>query len=146
MTLVRVKPAVKRYRTFNDDFDRLFSHLFAGETNGKKAASKPRPAVNIIEKEGNYRLELAAPGMKKENFNIDLDKDVLTISANKQTEKAEDKVEYKRREFGQYQFERSFRLPDYIDVDAIEARYEQGILKLVLPRKKEADPKRIEIA
>jgi len=145
MTFVKVRPSVKRYRTFNDDFDRLFNQLFSGEANGSKNNTSQRPAVNIIENEGNYRLELAAPGLQKENFNIDVEKDVLTISVNKQAE-MEEKVEYKRREFGNYQFERSFRLPDFIDVNAIEARYEQGILQLALPRKAEAAPKRIEIA
>ncbi|MCG8330962.1 MAG: Hsp20/alpha crystallin family protein [Chitinophagales bacterium] len=144
MTLVKVKPVVKRFPTFSNDFDRLFNSVFANDFPATSTNTKVQPAANIIENEGNYRLELAAPGLEKGDFEIKVEKGILSISVNKDVKEGENE-KYKRKEFGFYQFERSFRLPDFTDTSAIEAVYEQGILKVKLPRKAETAPKRIEI-
>ena len=144
MTLVKVKPVVKRFPTFSNDFDRLFNSVFANDFPATSTNTKVHPAVNILENEGNYRLELAAPGLEKVDFEIKVEKGILSISVNKDA-KGDESEKYKRKEFGFYKFERSFRLPDYTDTTAIEAAYEQGILKVKLPRKAETAPKRIEI-
>ncbi len=99
------------------------------------------PAVNIIETEKEFGLELAIPGFTKEDFNVEVDKDVLTISS--EVKKADEQTEanYTRREFTLSSFKRAFTLPETVNTDAINAAYENGILKLILPKKEEALPK-----
>ena len=99
------------------------------------------PAVNIREGEKEFILELAVPGQKKEDFNIEVDENVLTISMEQKDEHEESSVGYTRREFKYTSFKRAFTLPETVNEDAIEANYEQGILRFALPKKKEALPK-----
>lgn len=145
MTLVKARPMVRRYHTNNNDFERLFNGFFTNNATESKTTGKTQVPVNVLETEGNFRLELAAPGLRKEDFEISVEKDMLTISVNK-AENKEEKDNYKRREFGVYNFKRSFRLADFIDTNAIEATYEQGILKINLARKAETAPKQITIS
>lgn len=98
------------------------------------------PATNIVEASDFFRLELAAPGLEKKDFSINVEKQVLTISANHEAA-AVDGETVRRREFGTISFKRSWRLPETIDSEAIEARYEAGILQVVLPKKEEAKEK-----
>lgn len=113
--------------------------------------SSPQPAVNIKETDENFSLELAVPGMAKEDFKVNLDNHVLTISSskeNKNEETAEDGT-YTRREFSYSAFSRSFRLPETVNSEKIEAKYTDGVLYLTLPKREEAKvkaPKEIEIA
>ncbi|MBL7472665.1 Hsp20/alpha crystallin family protein [Robertkochia sediminum] len=101
------------------------------------------PAVNIVENETGFELELAAPGMKKEDFNIEVDNHVLTISNEQKTETSEvDKAKnYSRREFYYSAFRRAFNLPKTVNSEAISATYTDGILKIGIPKKEEALPK-----
>lgn len=100
--------------------------------------------VNVTELEEAYHLELAAPGLSKSDFNLSVEKDVLTISASKETNKAEG-VKVLRSEFGKYDFKRSFELAETIDSENIAAAYEQGILKVVLPKKEKEAPKVVTV-
>ena len=106
------------------------------------------PAVNVRETPEQIEVEVAAPGMSRDDFHIGLDGGVLTISSEKKTETGDD--QYSRREFSYQSFRRSFSLPkDLIDDEAITARYEDGILRLTLPKRPEQqkkEPRRIEIA
>ena len=99
------------------------------------------PAVNIKENEKDFELELAVPGRKKEDFIIDVDNDILTVSAEIKTEKVDKEENYTRREFLHSSFRRSFTLPDTIAIDDIKASYKNGILRFVLSKKEEALPK-----
>lgn len=99
------------------------------------------PAVNIREAETHFTLELAVPGMKKEDFNIEIDDDVLTISMEREAEKQEEQNGYTRREFRYSSFKRAFTLPETVNEDAIEAEYTDGILRFSLPKREEALPK-----
>ncbi len=106
------------------------------------------PAVNIRERDQAFVLEIAAPGLQKSDFNIELDNEVLTISASVEKEEAA-KEKYSRKEFSYTNFKRVFTLPDTVNSSEILASYEQGILLVQLPKKEEAQvqPKRlIEIA
>lgn len=96
--------------------------------------SQRTPAVNIQETAESYKIELSVPGFHKENLEISVDKDLLKVKGEvkKTTEAPESK--YLRREFNGYVFEKSFHLPENIDVDKITATYEQGILNLNLPK------------
>ena len=109
------------------------------------------PAVNIRETKESFNVEMAAPGMNKDDFKIELDGNMLTISSEKSEEHEENKEDEKfsRREFSYQSFQRSFSLPkDVVDADNIEAHYENGVLKLRIPKKEEAKqrpPRKIEI-
>ena len=99
------------------------------------------PAVNIKEDEMSYELELAIPGQKKEDFNVEIDDNVMTISMETKTEEETTQENYTRREFSYQSFKRSFTLPDTVDEDKIEASYLDGILKFKLPKREEVLPK-----
>ena len=99
------------------------------------------PAVNIKESETDFRLELAIPGFKKEDFNIEIDNEVLTISSTVKKEEETKRENYTRREFSTASFKRAFTLPETINVDDINAVYEAGVLNVILPKKDEALPK-----
>ncbi|MCB0561611.1 MAG: Hsp20/alpha crystallin family protein [Lewinellaceae bacterium] len=142
MTVVNVKPVVRKRNQFND-FDRIFNEFFhaglpAANRNGNSL--KAKPAVNVIENGGAFRIEVAAPGLEKGDFAVDVDKNVLRIEVNKEF-KAKEGETYKRREFGYHAFKRSFQLPDTIDTDGISANYVNGILLVNLPKKEEAKEK-----
>lgn len=108
------------------------------------------PSVNIRENEKSFAFELAAPGLAKKDFRIEVDTDgVMTISAEKMEEKNEEDKDFTRKEFSYNTFSRSFQLPENIHSDKVEAKYEDGILKLTVPKKeiKLAKPKKeIKIA
>lgn len=111
------------------------------------------PAVNIKENNKIVELEMAVPGRKKEDFSVEMEKEVLTISSqvNEEKDNKEEVKEekYHLREFGTPSFKRSFRLPEnLIDAEKIEASYSNGILKLSLPKKKEVkiQPKQIKVS
>ena len=109
------------------------------------------PGVNIKETADNFEVEVAAPGMSKKDFKIELDGNALTISSEK-TNRQEDKEDekYTRKEFSYQSFYRTFTLPkEVVDVDKIEAKYDNGLLHLLIPKKEEAKqkpPKLIQIS
>jgi HSP20 family protein len=96
------------------------------------------PAVNISENKERFDVTIAAPGMKKDDFNIDVDGNTLTISAETREEKEEKENRYTRKEYSYSSFSRSFSLPDGVNKDKIDASYDNGILKLSLPKTEEA--------
>ncbi len=100
------------------------------------------PAVNIKETNDSFVVEMAAPGMAKEDFKIELNHDLLTISSEKKDEKETKEGEtYTRREYSYQSFSRSFTLPNTADSEKISAKYENGVLTLDIPKKEEAKPK-----
>jgi HSP20 family protein len=99
------------------------------------------PAVNVKETDKNYEVELAAPGYDKKDFNISIDNGLLTVSAEKQQESEKKEDNYTRREFGFSSFSRAFNLPQNINEEDINARYEDGILKLTIAKKGDSNGK-----
>jgi HSP20 family protein len=114
------------FKPWNDWFDNGFEKTLSV------------PAINIEENDGQYDISVAAPGMKKDDFKIDLDDDILTISAEKEETKEEKDKKYNRREYNYSSFSRSFTLPGEVKRDKIEASYNEGVLKLVLPKNEAA--------
>jgi len=136
---------VKRnYRTFDNLFDELFSNLPA--TVGKEFGWN-NPPVNIHENKDGFHLELVAPGLKKEDFKVNIENGLLTVGYEKKSEAENNDYKTHRREFNFTSFKRSFRIDDVINAETIQAKYEDGILKLYLPKKEEvkALPKEINI-
>jgi HSP20 family protein len=96
------------------------------------------PSVNIKENDDEFEVELAAPGLVKSDFNIELNKDLMTISSEKKTEnETNEGKQFARREFSYQSFSRSFYLPNSADAEKIKARYENGILKVSIPKKED---------
>ncbi|HZH64010.1 MAG TPA: Hsp20/alpha crystallin family protein [Flavisolibacter sp.] len=125
-------------------FDDVFSRdLFNWGLDNYSRTSTNLPAVNIRESAENFLVEMAAPGMNKQDFRIELDGNNLTISSEK-TQNNEQRADeyYSRREFSYQSFQRSFTLPkDVVEVEQIQAKYENGVLNLVIPKKEEAKQK-----
>lgn len=127
---------------FNAFFDDAFARdLFFNDKGRPRAASAKRPAANVSESEAAFEIELALPGFNKQDLKIELDKNRLTLSAEPKKEEKENTKNYAFREFNSSSFSRQFVLPRSIDTDHIEAKYDNGILFVTLPKKKEAiDP------
>ncbi|HEY4656805.1 MAG TPA: Hsp20/alpha crystallin family protein [Cyclobacteriaceae bacterium] len=96
---------------------------------------KSVPAVNIVEKDNAFEIELAAPGLEKKDFKVTVDRGVLTISAEKEMKKEEKEDNYTRKEFNYTSFSRSFALPESVTDESIKANYENGILRLSVAKK-----------
>jgi HSP20 family protein len=105
------------------------------------------PAVNIIETSNDFRLEMVAPGMKKENFSLELQNDQLTISYEHEDNREGERSDWKylTHEYNYHSFTRSFSLPDTIDSEKIQAKYEDGILHIAIPKREEAKRKSMRI-
>ena len=140
-------PAFSRFWDDDDFFNR---GMIDWDTNFSNSDAT-LPSVNIKETENSYKVEMAAPGMKKQDFKIELDNNVLTISSEKSEESQEgnENEKYSRREFSYQSFQRSFTLPkEVVDEDKIEAHYREGVLQLSIPKKEKAKqkpPRKIEI-
>jgi HSP20 family protein len=144
MTLVKFNNGLKnnaRGPFFNDVFDSILNDSFLGD----KLVARI-PAVNISETENEFQVELAVPGLKKEDFKISLDKNVLTVSSEKKTENVEEGKKFSKREYSYNSFSRSFTLPESADHSKIEADYADGILTLTITKKEEAKFQSREIA
>jgi len=127
----------ERTPTLFEDFFKPWNEWFDNGGNfWNKVLSVP--AVNITENKDNYEVSLAVPGMKKDDFKIDVEGNMLTISSEKEETKEEKDKKFTRKEYNYSSFSRSFTLPEEVNQEKIEARYEEGVLKLMLPRKEEA--------
>jgi HSP20 family protein len=145
MTLVKLnqKPFEKTFNSLFEDFFQSFPSGYAGNewnNNGFIPA-------NIRETAEGYHLDLVAPGMEKQDFKVNIDKNILTISAEKKTENKKEDEKMIRKEYSFRSFSRSFTLDDTIDATKIAAKYENGVLMLQLPKKEEVKlmPKEIAI-
>jgi HSP20 family protein len=103
------------------------------------------PSVDIFEEGHDVVLKAELPGMKKEDIEVKLTEDMITLSGEKKKEEKIEKKNYHRLERSYGSFYRSFRLPDYVDVDHIEAKSEKGLLKITLPKRPELKPKKVKI-
>jgi HSP20 family protein len=126
----------KSMNNFFDDF--ITKDLFDWTDRNFAALGSNLPSVNLKETDTKIEVELAAPGMKREDFKVAVDNDILMISSEKEEEKEEKKENYIRREFNYQAFNRTFSLPDTIDENKIEANYKDGILHVVVAKKEGA--------
>lgn len=122
------------------DFSNFFDGFLGSDILGRELASNV-PAVNISETKDDFEIELFAPGYKKEELKIEVDNGILSLSGEHKEESKEENKTFSRKEFNYGSFRRSFNLPDAIDSDKINAKYEDGILKIKMAKKEEAKPK-----
>ena len=120
-----------------EDFFKPWSQWF-GDDGGLTGRASNIPAVNIRENGDHYTVTLAAPGLTKDDIEINVENNMLTISSEKEALEESKEEKYTRKEYSYNSFSRSFTLPDDIKQEAIDARYENGELKITLPRKEEA--------
>ena len=137
MSTQAISRTTRKVPALFDDFFRPWNEWF-DNSSGPWGQVLNVPAVNITEGKNEYQVSLAIPGMKKENFKIDLDGNLLTISSEKEENKEETDKRFTRKEYNYSSFSRSFNLPDEVDKEKIEAAYADGILKVSLPRKTQA--------
>ena len=123
-------------------FDRFFNNELMDWGNSNFSSTNTSlPAVNVKETNDEFLIELAAPGMEKKDFKINFKNNVITISSEKENNKEEKNENYTRREFSYQSFSRSFTLPVIVETDKITAKYENGLLRVNIPKKEEAKPK-----
>jgi len=134
-------PVKHNYRTINDLFEDFFRPAAWAKETGLTV-----PPVNIHETNDGYHLELMAPGLTKEDFKVNLEKGLLTISYEKKAETENKDYKTHRKEFSVISFKRSFNVDDKINADGIQAKYDNGVLKLLLPKKEEVKVQPKEIA
>lgn len=146
MTLVQwTKPVngVKRSDLFPavSTFPGLLEDILSNDPFFKRDFASYVPAVNISEAAESYSIELSAPGFTREEFKVEIENDVLAISGEQKNEKKEEGKTYTRKEFSYGSFKRVFRLPKTVDTDKIEAKYENGILQIIVSKREEAKAK-----
>lgn len=126
-----VKPGI-----YNNILDKFYRNNFNEWWNENQMETVP--AVNIKENKDNFSIEMAVPGMKKDDFKVQVDGDLITISSESETETKEEAKNYSKREYNYSSFSRSFTLPDSANTDKINANYADGVLKLSIAKKEEA--------
>ncbi len=150
MTIVKwKKPSTEGQKAtnpvvFNSPLSGLFENLLGEDFLTKEYASYV-PAVNFSEQKENYSLDVFAPGFEKNDFKIEVNKGVLTVSGYREDEKETVEKNYTRKEFNHGSFQRSFTLPEEVNENAIEAKYESGILKITMAKKEDSKTEAIEI-
>jgi HSP20 family protein len=140
MSIIKRNEFFPPFNLFDDFFSR---DLWNRAMTNSSSTNTTIPLVNIKEDNENFEVEMAAPGMDKKDFKVELDGNVLTITSEKEIQNEEkDGERYSRREFSYQSFQRSFQLPkEVVDAEKIEAKYENGVLRLVIPKKEEAKPR-----
>jgi len=141
MTLVKWKPAHSLFN-FNEN---MFDDFFRTNWQNERRHSNWMPAVDIEEDDNGYKFFVELPGMEKEDVNITLHQDILTIKGEKKFEKNDDSKNYHCYERRYGKFERSFRLNSDVLVDKIDANFKNGVLTVTLPKAEISKPKEIEV-
>lgn len=137
------------FRTSNRFYPVFANPLLNNEWMGRFFDDEERtsaPSVNVKETEKGFELAVAAPGLEKKDFRISVEKDQLTISAQKENQSEEKTNRFLRREFSYEKFTRSFTLPENIDAENITAQYENGVLNVLLPKRGDSAPRTKEIS
>ena len=132
------------YPAFSNLFGEFFDKAFSDwNSTNFSVTNTTLPAVNIQESKDDFLVSMAVPGMSKKDFKLDLNDNVLTISSEKKEDKKKEVENYTRKEYSYQSFSRSFTLPkDVVNDEKITAKYENGELKILIPKKEEAKPKK----
>ena len=144
----RIPASRNMFSDFFTDIDRMFENdMFLMPMHLNRFGNENMPAANLRETDKEYAIELAVPGMKRDDFNIEIDEHTLSISCQKEENINEEKDNYKRREYNYSSFNRSFRLPETVMADKIKAQYDNGVLHITVPKaaQKEQRKKRINV-
>jgi HSP20 family protein len=135
---------LKRRDAFPSVFGNLFEDFFRDDVLLPAMVGNSVPAVNISEEKDKYQIEVAVPGMEKKDFKLDLDNNILTISCEKETQESKKEQKYTRKEFSFTSFQRSFTLPEGVDIEKVDAAYKDGLLVVHLPKTSVAQAKPVK--
>lgn len=138
MSLIKFQPKV------NSEVPSIWDEFFSRDlfdSSNARVAGNTMPAVNIKEDDDGFTLEIAAPGFNKNDFTVNVDKQILTVSSESTSNEEEVKGGYTRKEFNYSSFKRSFTLPESADDDSIKAQYKEGILSIEISKREEAKAK-----
>jgi len=144
MTLARITPRP----TFTSSFNELVNEFFGRDiarTIGHDGPRTSMPSVNIVERDDRFELQMPTPGFSKEELKLHVENDLLTIGAEHKQQENEQNVRYTRREFMLNGFERTFRLPERLNGEGLEAHYTNGVLHVHIPKAEATKPKAREI-
>jgi len=144
MALVRWSP-IRNAFTVNSEIDRLFDNFLSERMNSSDALSDGIPAIDVEETEQEFLVTAEIPGMQKKDIKISFENNYLTLSGEKKESKESKDSNFYHKERSYGKFSRSIPVPAGVMLDKIEAEYEQGILKVKIPKTEEAKPKQIEI-
>jgi HSP20 family protein len=136
MNLIKFNPTAPGRSFFNELAGDFFNTNIADFVGSDFVVSNP--SVNVIESADHFKIEVAAPGLEKKDFNLSVEKDQLIIESSKKEEKEIKEEKFTKREFNYASFKRSFYLPETVDVNKVEAKYENGILNVTLPKVEKA--------
>jgi HSP20 family protein len=145
MTIAKYRPQA----VFTSPFHELVNEFFGRDISqfvGQDEMRRSVPSVNILEREKDFHLRMLAPGFSKEDLKLNVENDLLTISAEKKSEEIKENERWTRREFGYHAFSRSFKLPENVSSEAIHAEYTNGVLAVTIPKMEVSKPKSREIA
>jgi HSP20 family protein len=144
MALVRWSP-IRNAFTVNSEIDRLFDNFLSERMGSSDALSDGIPAIDVEETEQEFLVTAELPGMQKKDIKISFENNYLTLSGEKKESKVSKESNFYRKERSYGRFSRSIPVPSGVMLDKIEAEYEQGVLKVKIPKTEEAKPKQIEI-
>lgn len=144
MTLIR---RTENYPAWSNLFNEFLNHDWIDWSHRNYSDTNTTiPSVNILENPEDFKIEVAAPGLNKNDFKIEVNQGILRISSEKNEEKeSSEEGKYSRKEFSYQSFCRSFNLPLTVESDKIEAKYENGILSVIIPKRDEAKPKPVRM-
>lgn len=144
MNVTKYKPA--SFRGFPSSFNDLFENFF-GEGSDLQMSGEAffRPSVDVVENDDAFEVHVAIPGIKKEEINLDVSGNELMISGERKSKSDKEGEKYHIGEIRYGKFSRTFRLPQNVDKDKIEAKFEDGLLNVVIPKAVESKPKTIDI-
>lgn len=143
MTLLTRYEPLSRLGTLNDWTDEEFSSFFPSYV--EREAKHWHPPVDVLENENAFIIKVELPEVDEKKVDMKIEKNVLTLTGEREMEKEETGSNYRRMERYYGSFERSFRLPDSVDTDKVTAKMGQGVLNIVLPKKEETKPKSIKV-
>jgi HSP20 family protein len=138
MTYLKTRSHVGPYQPFGGMLDQFFANI--DQVHGRDELSRAFPRVNIVENNDAFKLELEAPGYTKDELKLNVENDVMTISAEQEQEDLKEDERFTRHEFSKRSFTRSFRLPELVQLDAITAEHLNGVLSVSIPKKAEVKP------
>ena len=144
MALVRWDPA-REVDSLQSEMNRLFDTFFSGSTAGASSARRWVPAMDLVETDDNLVLRADLPGLTEDDVAIEIKDGVLTVSGERKAEHEERSEGFYRVERAQGSFSRSLSLPGGVDVQAVEANFENGVLEVRIPKPEERKPHRVEI-
>jgi HSP20 family protein len=143
-SLIRWEP-VRELGTIQGDMNRLFNSFFTPSFANGAALRRWVPAMDLVEKEGQYVLRADLPGLSESDVNIEFDKNVLTISGERKSEQESRKAGYYRVERSYGSFRRSLTLPEGVDPEAINATFENGVLEVTVPKPEQHTARKVQI-